>query len=264
MRKPTSPSHPLRAGLALLVLVVACGGKKPPATADSAPPGVDAPAKSAPATAAPPPEASKDADKTEPPGLQPLSADEAKSLDGDCKPFVEAVTKASEKTKLPKGAWDSEKMIAALDKPPKVKGVDEAKCTELVRRDQIQKRAKMAENDARMMIGTIHEMLGASFKESKKLCPSAEPAPASLDGMKSLGGLDTKQTDWAKGWGCLRFELWNQPARWQYELKSNPGGGTFEIVARGFPVVAGPLVELYLPGIVDAEGVAPAGTVKRR
>jgi hypothetical protein len=249
--------------LALLSLVsAACGGSKPPpADATSDPPPVTSASSE---SAAPAVEGPKDADKTDPADLPTLTADEVNALDGQCKPFVEAVAKAAKTAKVPKGAWESEQMLAALEKPPKVKGVDEAKCTDIVRRDQAKKRAKMAENDARMMLGTMHDMLGAAFKDTKKLCPGAEATPASIDETKALGGLATKQADWSKGWSCLKFELWNQPARWQYELKSNPGGGTFEIVARGFPVVGGSQVELFLPGIVDAEGVAPKGTVKRR
>lgn len=155
--------------------------------------------------------------------------------------------------------------FAALDKTPKVKGVDEARCSDLVRRDQTRQLARSAENDARMMLVNMAKMVGVAFRQSSQLCPSAEPTPPSVEAVATPGGLGTTAKEWgAKGWKCLQAELWNQPVRWQYELRSNPAGGTFEIVARGRPVVGGPQEELYLTGIVDAEGVAPPGAVKRR
>jgi hypothetical protein len=106
--------------------------------------------------------------------------------------------------------------------------------------------------------------IGVAYQDGKKLCASAGPTPAALEGLKN-GPVATSPNDWmAPGWSCVRFGPSTVPTRWQYELKTDKGAGTWEVIARGYPVPGGPPTELFLSGVVDAGGVTPPGAAKRR
>jgi hypothetical protein len=229
------------------------------ATADApAAPPADASAKAA------PPVKERDADDSDPEGLNPLKDDERKVLEGECKKFSDAVAKSVANKKLEPGASRNDQVLWALEKPPQVKGVDVPKCTELMRRDLIVYSARQAETQAKNNLKLIAVNLGVAFGDGKKLCPSAGPTPASLEGLKN-GAVATTAGDWAApGWSCVRFGPSTVLTRWQYELKTDKGAGTWEVIARGHPVPGAPPTTLVMGGVIDAGGPTPPGAVKRR
>lgn len=266
-------------GLAASQLVAGCAASPPPPPGDPAAP----PAESTPSTAAGSPAATdpepadtgaksappaakeaREADTSDPDGLPKISPDERKVLDGDCKKFTEAVARSVGRKKLADGETRADQTLAALDKAPKVQGVDVAKCTDLMRRDLQIYAARQSETEAKNNLKLVAVNIGVAYENGKKLCPSAGPTPPTLDAFKA-GAVATSPNDWmAPGWACVRFGPSTVPTRWQYELKTDKGGGTWEVVARGYPVAGGPPTELFLAGVIDANGVTPPGSVKRR
>lgn len=205
-----------------------------------------------------------DADASDPGGLPKLSPDDRKFLDGDCKKFTEAVAKSAGQKKLAEGETRSEQVLGSLDKPPKVQGVDVAKCSDLMRRELIINIARQSETEAKNNMKLIAVNIGVAYENGKKLCAAAGPTPPSLDALKG-GPVATTPNDWmAPGWSCARFGPSTIRTRWQYEMKTDKGAGTWEVVARGYPVHGGPPTELFLAGVIDASGVTPPGSVKRR
>lgn len=280
------PGRSLLLGLALggaALLAAGCGGASTPAEdpggagdpaasgpsdmapvegSASEPAAPGAPAGDAPAAA--PKKEARNADESDPEGLPAIKPDERKVLDGDCKKFTDAVAKAIAKKKPAPGETRADQVVAALEKPPTVQGVDGAKCADLMRRDVLIYAARQAESEAKNNLKLVAVNIGVAFENDKNLCPSAGPTPASLDALQK-GPATTTANDWmAPGWSCTRFGPSAAPTRWQYELKTDKGRGTWEVIARGYPVAGGPPTELFLEGVVDAGGVTPPGSVKRR
>ncbi len=257
--------------------LLACAAASPPgespepaAPAPEATPG-EGPAAGAPLAGGPEdspgpdaPKPLRDAETSEPEGLSPLSPDERKVLESDCKKLSEVVAKAVAKTKVDPVYSRTEQTLAALENPPKIKELDVPKCVALMKRDLTVFDVRQAETEAKNNLKMMAVNLGVAFQDGKKLCPSAGPTPATLDALKS-GRVATSAADWsAPGWSCVRFGLSTAPTRWQYELRTQKGAGTWEIVARGFPVKGAPPTELVIGGVIDSEGPTPPGALKRR
>jgi hypothetical protein len=237
------------------------------ATADAAPATTGAPATapapaaSAPAAAAPKP--GVPFDSVPPPGTNPLSDAEAKELSSKCKKFTDVVTAAAKKAGSGKRPIDG--LFEALANPPKVAGVDVARCSELMRRETIDFFARTRESEAkinlrRVIVGFMSALDGAS----PAFCGSAPAVPPALENVKDQP-YASKPEDWkADGWKCVRFDLSGAPQVFQYELRTDPKGKTYEVIARGYPVQGGPATELYIAGKVESGAIDPSTPIMRR
>ncbi len=75
----------------------------------------------------------------------------------------------------------------------------------------------------------------------------------------------SKTEDWAApGWGCAHFNLAGESQRFQYQLVTDGKAGTWEVVARGFPVKGGAPTELYARGRIEEGHIKPSREVYRR
>lgn len=263
--------------------LVACGGspgadpssapapESPTSVPETADPGAqsssDGTSSSASADASPPPKGAerplRPAATTAPEGVSALTEVERKELSGPCKKLVDAMAKVVGKRKVDPSASRTEQVIEALDDPPKIEGVDVARCAGLMRRDLVAFAASQSEREVQNDLKIIAVNLGVAFESKKALCPSAGPSPASLDAV-AKGPVMTAASDWAApGWACVRFGP-TTPVRWQYELVTDAKAGTYEVIARGFPVKGAPAAELVIVGTVEASGPTPPGALQRR
>lgn len=229
--------------------------------ASGAPESAAAPAATAEAVAAPKP--GVPFDSVPPPGTNPLSDTESAELKSKCKKFADAVTAAAKKAGAGKRPIDG--LFEALANPPKVAGVDVARCSELMRRDTIEYFAHSREAEAkinlrRIMVGLMSALDGSA----PALCASAPAVPAALASVKEQP-YSSKPEDWkAEGWRCARFDLSGAPQVFQYELRTDPKGKTYEVIARGYPVQGGPATELYIAGKVESGAIDPSTPILRR
>lgn len=238
-----------------------------PTVAASVAPSASA-AASATAPAAPhkaPPEPEVLAAESSPPGLTKLSKDEAEAVQKTCTPLTDALAAAAKKKKLA-GPSDRNAFIQEfLQSPPKLPNVDVARCADLILRDLRAYLAATIESEAKMNIGRVVVGLATSMeREPPELCASAGPVPADL-GTVSAGPWTSQPSDWsAPGWACARFDLAGQPQRFQYQLVTDAKAGTWEVIARGFPVKGGAATELYARGRIEGGQIHPSREVYRR
>lgn len=271
-------SHRLVAYVAVVLLASACSPAPEPSTpqppissavtAPSAPPAVSSPAASAasaPATApaAASPFASwtgEPARDTMPPGLSPLTDEEAVEADKKCKPMQDAL--ATEARKI-KGKPATEAVLDVLARPPKVKGVDVARCADLIRRDLLAYRAKSLESDAIQHLTIIaRSVQNALEREPRTFCPAASAVPADFSKLQN-GASKAEPKDWENpGWQCLKTAIIT-PQFFQYRFETDEPSQTFVVVAKGYPVAGKPPVELFLRGKIEGREVK-AGEVLRR
>jgi hypothetical protein len=237
---------------------------QPPASETPAPP-VSAPVvPPASATSQPPPQpAGKIAKESLPAGLSPITEAEANEAATKCKPLTEAIAAAAAKnTDKKKSPVDF--TVEFLAKPPKLAGVDVARCSDIIIRDLKVRRSEMLESLAIQHLREIAISLKAAYdQQPSKLCPNAGPTPADVKPLEDKAQ-PSKPEDWsAEGWKCARFA----PApsvRFQYELKTDPKNLTYEIIARGYPVKGGPVSELYTQGKVGPGAPEAPPQVYRR
>jgi hypothetical protein len=226
-------------------------------TAVVAPPG--------PPAAAVPAEPEVLAKDTSPPGVARLSKEEAEAAKKTCAPLAEAIAKAAQKRK-PAGPAERNAFIEEiLANPPKLPKVDVAHCADLLLRDMRGYVAAMVESEAHMAIGRIVVGLATALElEPPALCASAGPVPTDL-GALAAGPWISQPGDWAApGWKCARFALSGEAQRFQYQLVTDAAAGTWEIVARGFPVKGGEPTELYAHGRLEGGHIKPSREVYRR
>ncbi len=204
------------------------------------------------------------ADESNPPGISPLSEEEAQEAELKCIKLGRAIEK-DVKAARKAGKSPYEAVLEALKNPPNVPGLDVPRCAELMRRDVIASQALNIESEAKNNLKAISVGLSAaSNQQPPVLCPSAPPVPPTLDPLRN-GPWSADATSWeAPGWKCVRFNLAGAPQYFQYELKTDPAAQTWEIVARGFPVAGQPATELYLRGRVDNGHIQPSSRVMRR
>ncbi len=276
--RPTPPTTPTRsrlsalgAGLSSLVLL-ACGASPPPAqpsieapAATAAGPSPSVQAVSLPAPVPSPKEPEVLARDVPPPGVSKLSDDERAFEEKSCKPLVDAIA-AAVKRKKPAGAADRNAIVASLlQDPPKLAGVDVGRCADLMLRDLRAYLASAIESEAQMSIGRIVVGLATAMeRDPPAVCASAGPVPADL-GALAAGPWASHPEDWsAPGWRCARFDLAGQPQRFQYQLVTDTAAGTWEVIARGYPVKGGAPTELYARGRIEGGVVKPSREVYRR
>jgi len=269
-----SPSPRLPAAIVALSLV-GCSAAVPPAGASAevatAPVATAtvAPAASEPAPAPPSPPRSPEpevlASESSPPGISKLSKEEGEFAHKACAPLSNALATAAKKEKLA-GATDRNAFIQEfLRNPPRLAGVDVPKCADLLLRDMRGYLAAMIESEAKMSLGRVVVGLASALeKEPAELCPSAGPVPADL-GALAAGPWASKAEDWTgRGWACSRFNLAGEPQRFQYEIVTNGKAGTWEVIARGFPLKGGAPTELYARGRIEGGHIQPSREVYRR
>lgn len=266
-----------RTATVLLALLAGCAGSTPPATeaptgSASASPGATAPAVDATSTPAPsatpeaPPKPApsrppRSAAESLPDGLSPLGEAEKKELKDACAPFTRALEKMANAIVDERPLV--ERVLGALEAPPAIAKIDTARCTELTRRDLLVYRARTLESEAlmglkRMAVGLV----SAATREPPSKCASAPPVPADV-GVLRKGPYTSTPAEWAApGWRCTAFDM-PTPQRFQYELRVH-ADGTFEAIARGFPVEGSGPEELVLGGRSDAGMEALSSDVMRR
>lgn len=273
-----SPSPTPCATLALALW--ACGGAPPPAppSASGSPAGAahgsneaapppDEAAASTP-SAPPSPEVVKSAARAPrpaadslPEGLDPLTEPERGELGERCKAFVSAVTQAGKKAGRSKGSIEI--ALEVLAKPPKPPGVDAERCATLMKRDLIAYRARTIEAEAMLALKQLAFAMSDAFARQGALCPSAPAVPSTLE-VLAEEAYASKPEDWsAPGWRCLSFAI-SPPQRFQYALRSDPSAGSYELVARGFPVDGGPASELFVRGQIESGQLSPSQEILRR
>jgi hypothetical protein len=277
MRSTARPSGLVR--LPLLILALAgCGSAVPAATptgeAAAAPVAAPAPLSTTASVGALDPAAPAKPATPEPevlakdsplPGMTRLSTEEGDFVKKACTPLAAALEAAARKKKLAGPADRNAFLQEFLANPPNLPRVDVARCSDLLLRDLRAYLAATIESEAHVNIGRIVVSLATALElEPPRLCPSAGPVPADLRAL-AAGPWVSKADDWAApGWACTRFDLGGQPQRFQYQLVTDKSAGTWEVVARGFPVKGGPPTELYARGRIEGGQIKPSREVFRR
>ena len=231
--------------IAFAIAMGGCGGAQQPSTtppAGSVPIAApDASSAVVPAAAASSPAPatqaqSKLAADSLPEGLSPLSDDEVKEAETQCKPLGDALADAAKRDKPKVGMVDF--ATEFLKNPPKLAGVDAARCGDLILKDLNIFRARTMETEAiRYLQAMARGVRSAYLHEPPTVCPSASPTPANLSDVKDKSYKSTSE-DWSssKGWSCIRFAL-AEPQRYQYELRMDPAAKHFEGIARGLALL---------------------------
>lgn len=273
--------------LALSLLVPACGSSAP-ASADPATPAVEgssagagsgeaspaaasgmpvksdaegSPAKEKTASA-PGPGPAAAAEPPPEPAPVPLTPEEQKEADRICKPLQKALEKAAGK-RGEKGL--EETLDEVLKAPPKMPAADLTRCSDLVRRSIRAYVAASIEVEAKVTMTRVVKSMVAAYQRDGKLCPSSErPVPADVSRLKAAPYFTSEEGDWkGASWDCLGFSMAGQTQRFQYEVRSDPQAKTFQVIARGFPVARGGMVELVQEGAVTAKGMEVKPPVRR-
>ncbi len=196
-----------------------------------------------------------------PAGLEPLSEQEQEQLKGSCAKLVTWAQKRAGKASTRAAA--TEKLLEALSGAPQMDGVDVASCRDLLTRQLQVYIARTKEVEAQTTLKMLMLAMASAVETRGKLCPSAPPVPSKLSAVKTAP-YPPRAGDWqAAGWTCLGHHG-QGPQRFQYEVKSDPAAGTFEILARGYPVAGGAPTELSLTSKVVDGRVELHSNVYRR
>lgn len=197
-----------------------------------------------------------------PDGLVALTDEEAEEAETRCAGLSKALTAAVKADRSGRSRTDV--LLGALDAGGKAPGVDVTRCTELIRRDLLIYKARMIESEAINHIKMISLQLSvASEREPPSACPSMGPTPAILSSLVN-GPVAVPPEVWSQGgWSCLRFAP-ETPVYFQYEVRMNSAAGSYEILARGYPVAGHPAVELFQRGKVVDGRIRPSSEVMRR
>jgi hypothetical protein len=194
--------------------------------------------------------------KTEPPPA-PITEAESKELQKKCSPLQKAMLKH-------KGNDPSKILEEALKKPPKMPAADLERCTELLTRSIKLYIAAAVEVEAKLTMTRLVKGMVAAYQEKRALCPSTEkPVPTDLARVRT-DTYSSTAADWeTPAFKCMGFSMEGQAQRFQYEVRSDPGGKKFSVIARGFPHRNGPVVEITQEGSVTEKGIEVAPPVRR-
>jgi hypothetical protein len=206
------------------------------------------------AEAAPAPASSAVAAPAAPP---PLSKEEQEVLAKRCKPLTQAMQRAAQK-KSARGASPLDLLEALRKDPPKMPPEDLATCAGLMERSIRDYLAAAIQTEATVMLKMLSSSMIAHYEDTKQLCPpSASPVPKGDPAGLAEHPFVSAASDWAAPtWTCLHFELTGQSQRFQYEVRTDPNGKWFEIVARGAPRRDGHIVEIVQRGDINEKGIA--------
>jgi hypothetical protein len=198
--------------------------------------------------------------RTGPPEPPPLTDSEKKDMERTCKPLVQALNAAMRKGPAkPSGSSGQpaaeggkadavEVLKQVLAKPPKMAAADRDRCAVLLERSIREYQAAMIQTEARTVVEMLARRVMSAYLENKKLCPSSPPVPTKVAAVASAPFVSTS-ADWdAPGWKCLGFDFAGQSQRFQYEVVSDAGAQSFEVIARGAPMQSGGVVEFFQRG----------------
>jgi hypothetical protein len=160
---------------------------------------------------------------------------------------------------------DPEKIFEeVMRKPPKMPAPDLERCTELLTRSIKIYVAAAVEVEAKLTLTRLVKGMVAAYQEKRALCPSTEkPVPKDLARLRAEPYTSTA-ADWeTPAFQCLRFSMEGQAQRFQYEVRSDPGGKKFSVIARGFPHKKGPVVEISQEGSITEKGIEVAPPVRK-
>ena len=211
------------------------------------------------------PESDVLASDSSPPGITKLSKEEGEAAQKTCKPLADALAAAAKKEKLAGATGRYAFVQQFLQNPPKLAHVDVAKCAEpapsrhacLPRRHDRER----SEDEPRPRRGRPRDVARARAAGSLR----KRRAHPGRFGALTAGSWTSKAEDWsAPGWACARFNLAGEPQRFQYQLVTNAKAGTWEVIARGFPVKDGSPTELYAHGRIEDGHIKPSRDVYRR
>jgi hypothetical protein len=253
-------------GLAFFPLLVACSATpapmEPAPTAPARVVATAAPVASATPTVSAAPAASAAAlVPAGAPDPLPLSADEQKEAQRLCKPVTNAMAKAKAKA-ADQSPLDA--LEAALAKPPaSMKPADVERCRDLLGRGIRGYVAAAREVEATVVLGQIALRAVGAYRETGKLCPDAQKVPADR-ALVAKGPYESTAADWSSpGWACLHFNFEGQPQRFQYEVRADPDGNGFELLAHGVTGDNGRFVTLVQRGKISAKGIEIGGVERR-
>lgn len=237
----------------------AAGPPAPPAEVVSDAPAAPSPS---PPSSAPDPAPAQPVDAADPPGVSPLTEAEREEVERRCQRVAEHARRIAraDRAKGPLRGY----LEAVKADPPAIADEDVPRCLDLMLRAAVALEAGDAESLAINRLRTMIVGLAGAFARDQKLCPSAPPVPVKL---ASLEGAPVRVEGpaWeAPGWTCLGFDLHQAPQRFQYEVKTDPEAGTYELIARGYVVPDQPPVELVLAGEVEDGAIQPHSNVMRR
>lgn len=213
----------------------------------------------APAAPAGPPRA----DEVPARGVEPLRPEEREELARDCARIQSRVGQQQTADRREK-RWSVYVDEVLAQAPRKLAGVpDVERCKDLLRREARAQEAKVLEAEAIDALKRIAASLATNLEKTGALCPSAAPIPADVAAVRE-GYYVPKATDFsAAGWKCVNFS-WRAPTRWQLELRVDEAAGSYEVIARGFPVPADAPEELYVRATREAGKLPLTVSVLRR
>ena len=197
-----------------------------------------------------------------PPGPAPLTEAEQREAERSCKPLLDAIAVAKKK-----GGGDPLALLqdAMTHPPPGLPAAKAARCGELLQRGIRTYLAAAREVEAKVVLRQMGAAMAMAFESNgNALCPSSEhPIPADKALVAGAPYVST-EADWSTpAWKCLGLALAGQAQRFQYEVRTDAQGKTFEVIARGVPGGDGRWVELRQRGTVGKGGIE-MGAVERR
>ncbi len=196
-----------------------------------------------------------------PAGLRLLTDAEQQQLKTQCAKLVQWAQQRVGKAATRVAA--THKLLDVLAEAPKIEGIDVASCRDRLTGELRLYLARTKEVEATTTLKILMLAMASAVADKGKLCPSAPPVPSKLDRVKTAP-YQPQASDWkAAGWTCLHHAN-QQPQRFQYEVNSDPTAGTFEVVARGYPVEGAEATELFLRSKVVDGNVQLHSNIYRR
>jgi hypothetical protein len=119
----------------------------------------------------------------------------------------------------------------------------QTRCLEVAARDARAHLAATIELEATSGLRSLARSLRDAVTDAG-FCPSAPATPADLDALRA--GPVRVESVRGTAWDCVQTFVFDDPVRYQYELRTAADGQSVEVVARGFPVAGQPAEELFV------------------
>jgi hypothetical protein len=109
-------------------------------------------------------------------------------------------------------------------------------CVRFAARDTLVYLARSIGTEAQARVRQIARSMGLAAQDASphRLCPSA-PVPHDLAALRTHPVMVAAPTTPSDPWRCIGVDF-EEPGRYQYEVRTAPDGQSAEIIARGFPV----------------------------
>jgi hypothetical protein len=144
----------------------------------------------------------------------------------------------------------ADRLAQVLQNPPKMASGDLDRCKELLQKGLRAYLFAAFETEAKVILKRLGQGIVMAYQSHGTLCPSAKPVPPDAQKV-AAGPYIATEADWGSaGWECLGFAMPDQPMRFQYEVKTDPKAGTFEMIARGSPERDGKFIVVVSKGAV--------------